>query len=140
MIPVTRHLFPSTLRDNHQHGFHVTSCRTVALEHGHYQLCDVAIDFSSFIKHPLLVFTFIHHRLEERCVSQGWQAIPLHIGKLPLLSRSKRVMEGQDDENESGGFECTANVSSQTFYIFICSVQNFPLPILIYCLTSMTKK
>ena len=82
----------------------------------HDKLCDVAIHFSSFINHPPLFFTLIHYRLEERCVSQGWQAIPLHIGKLPLLSRSKRVMEGQDDENESGGFECTANVSSQKFY------------------------
>ena len=77
-------------------------------------LYDVGLDFSSFINHPLLIFRLIHDRLEQRCLSQGWEAIPIHIGKFSLLSCSKSLLGGQDGENESGWSKYIANVSSKS--------------------------
>ena len=75
--------------------------------------CNVGLDFSPVINHPLFIFRLLHDRLEERCLSQGWEAIPIHIGKFALLSCSDGLLEGQDDENESGWLEYSANVSSE---------------------------
>lgn len=73
----------------------------------------MGLDFYSVINHPLFILSLVHDRLEERCLSQGWGAIPIHIGKFALLSGSNGLLEGQDDENESGWLECSANVSSE---------------------------
>ena len=71
----------------------------------------MGFDLYPVINHPLFIFWLIHDRLEERCLSQGWEGIPIHIGKFALLSCSNGLLEGQDDENESGWLECSPNVS-----------------------------
>lgn len=77
----------------------------------HLGSCNVDLDFCRVISHSLFIFWLIHDRLEERCFSQGWEAIPIHIGKFALLSCSNSLLEGQDDENDSGWLEYVANVS-----------------------------